>query len=730
MSSRITFPVVLAALWLAVAGVLAQAERVLVPGVSLDSALTEDAPAQVFTYEATEPDTIKVTVISGDGLALGLLVTDATGVQLGQAQDTSGNGFFVLDNVELPDVGIYYVTVYPLAVGDLPTQGAFSISLARGSVTVAGETPTSEPDATSAPPTTTPDAPTAQPTPTVAVDEGTVAEAGAVIEAVSPGQVLTTAGIEVSLTWNATVDMNLEVRDPLGGQVFWDSPTTESGGAFPGFNVNGACETFTADAPTETITWAPGAVPTGSYEILVYYVQDCESNGAVPFTVNISVDGVALEQVRGTTLPNQVFIGSFEIAEDSTVTLNASGVNQGFLPDTTAEINAAASPLALDTPVQGTITNGDPYDAYTIEAQVGDVISVNMEATSGSLDAFLFLIDANGTVVAQNDDADATTRNAALNSIVLNAAGTYTLVATRYGQQIGGTEGGYTLTATGATSGGGNTAEALLGVDLPDGIIEISLVWDSAADVQLLVRDPVGDAVFDDDPIIPSGGTLVAEGSNVGCTTAPGTPYYYTYWPAGVQLRPGTYEIDVWFQNDCGDTTPITPTLTVSIGGQVIIADTFTPLLRDHYITTFTIGVDGRVTRGPGGIAGGSETIDYIAALPDAPALTAGVPIQGTITDDNRFDVYTFDGTANDTISLRMDATAGTLDTLLFLIGPTGIELASNDDAVINETTNSAITEFTLPQTGQYIVIATHYGTIYGGTNGAYTLTFSRLNTP
>jgi hypothetical protein len=425
-----------------------------------------------------------------------------------------------------------------------------------------------------------------------------------------------------------------------------------------------------------------------------------------------------------------VFIGSFDVAGDGTVSINASGVNQGFLPDTTAEINAAATPLTLDTPVEGTITNEDPYNAYTIQAEVGDVISASMEATSGSLDTYLFLIDANGTIIAQNDDADGTTRNAALNSVVLNTAGTYTLVATRYGQQIGGTEGTYTLTATGATSGGGNTVEALLGVDLPDGIIEISLTWDSAADVQLLVRDPVGDAVFDDDPIIPSGGTLVAEGSNVGCTTAPGTPYYYTYWPAGVQLRPGTYEIDVWFQNDCGDTTPITPTLTVTIGGQVIISDTFTPLLRDHFITTFTIGVDGRVTRGPGGIAGGSETIDYITALADAPALTAGVPTQGTITDDNRFDVYTFDGTANETVTLRMDATAGTLDTLLFLVGPTGIELASNDDAIINETTNSAITEFTLPQTGQYIVIATHYGTIYGGTNGAYTLTFSRLNTP
>jgi len=714
-----------------VAGVSAQSDRALVPGVSVDSALAEDAPAQVFTYEASEADAIKLTVISGDGLALGIIVTDADGTQLRRAQDASGNGFLVLDNVDLPEAGTYYVTIFPLAVADLPTQGEFSISLARGSSTVVEETTdaeATEPPAVEA----TEEAVTAEeateeatiaPTPVDAVEEAVAGD-------VSPGQVLTTAGIEVSLTWNASVDMNLEVRDPVGGTVFWNNPNTESGGSFPGFNVNGACETFTADEPTETVTWGPGAVPTGSYEMLVFYVQDCESNGAVPFTLNVSVDGVPQEPVRGTTLPNQVFIGSFEVADDGAVTLNASGVNQEFLPETTAEINAAATPLTLDTPVEGTITNDSPYVAYTFEGQAGDVISVTVDATAGSLDTYLFLIDANGQIISQNDDADETTRNSALNSVVLNTPGTYTLVATRYGQQIGGTEGAFTLTATGAVTGGGNTVEALLGVDLPDGIIEIALTWDSGADVQLLVRDPVGDSVFDDDPIIPSGGTLVAEGSNVGCSVAPGTPYYYTYWPAGVQLRPGTYEIDVWFQNDCEDTTPITPTLTVSIGGQVIIADTFTPLVRDHYITTFTIGVDGRVTRGPGGIAGGSETIDYIAALPDALALTAGVPTQGTITDDNRFDVYTFDGTANETVSFRMDATAGTLDTLLFVVGPTGIELASNDDAVVNETTNSAINELVLPQTGQYIVIATHYGTIYGGTNGAYTLSFSRLNTP
>jgi hypothetical protein len=747
-----------------VVGVLAQNSRALVPGVSVDSELSEDSLAQVFTYETTGDEIVKLTLISGDGLALGVVVTDSVGNLLAQAQDTRANGFLVVDDVSLDAADTYYVTVFPLAVSDVPTSGEFSISLALANETTAAgtddgdEIPETEeptpindeglPSADLIPtlePTTTA---VASSTPTGDVEVGSTEEAappaedateepaaeateasGTVVDAISPSQVLTTAGIEVSLTWNASADMNLEVRDPVGGTVFWDSPLAPSGGTFPGFNVNGACETFTADSPTETINWGPGAVPSGSYEILVFYVQDCEANGAVPFTVDVTVDGVPQETIRGTTLPNQVFIASFDVGEDGTVTTGASGVNQGFLPANAADIAAVSQPITQSVPVDGVITSEQPFEAYTFEAGAGDIVSATMESTSGSLDTYLFLIDSAGTTIAQNDDANFETRNSALDAVLLTQPGTYTLVATRYGQRIGGTEGNFTLSLTGATTAGGNVTEALLGVDLPDGLIEVSLIWETSADLQLLVRDPLGDAVFDDAPLISSGGTL-AEDGNVGCVRAEGTPYSYIYWPAGLQLRPGTYEIDVWYQNDCQDTTPVSATLNVAIAGQVIISDTFPILLRDHYITTFSIGLDGTVVRGPGGIAGGSETVDFLSALPDAPELTSNVPIQGTISDDNRFDVYTFEGTANEVVSLRMDATAGTLDTLLFLVGPTGIELASNDDAVINETTNSAITEFTLPQTGQYIVIATHYGTIYGGTNGVYTLGFSRLNSP
>lgn len=699
---------------------LAQGERALTPGISLDSELSEDGLAQVFTYEGNEDEIIKLTLISADGLALGVLMTDATGEPIAQVTDAEGNGFLVLDNVGPLLAETYYVTVFPLAVADLPTTGEFSISLALSNETAAEVVGT-------APPTDAPELETALAATEEATDteDTTALDADAVVGEVTDGQVATTGGIQVGLTWNATSDFNLEVRDPEGGSLFWDSTTVDSGGVFETVNANGFCETFTANAPTESVSWGSGVVPAGTYEILVFYVQDCEANGAVNFDVTSAVDGVELTPISGTLLQGQVFIASFVVSEDGSVTVRESGVDQGGLPAAGSELVASAVPITVGTPVNSIISNDDPFQSYAFDANAGDVITASLTATSGSLDTYLFMLDAAGAIIAENDDVsnNGENLNSEIPNFVMPSTGTFTLVASRYGQTLGGTEGAYTLSVAESAGDVGVASGPDLGLDVPDGIIEVSLQWGTNADLQLLVRDPAGDAVFDDSPAIASGGQLILNG-NANCDVD--NEPSYTIWPAGQRVRPGTYEIDVWYQNECNDTAPASATLTVAIAQEVIIEDVFTPIFDEHYITTFTINVDGSVVRGPGGIAGGSETIDYTADLASAPPLTANIPVTGNIADANRFDVYTFDGTANEVVSIRMEATAGTLDTLLFLVGPTGVELASNDDIVPGENRNSLISEFTLPQSGQYIVLATHYGTIFGGTNGVYTLTLSR----
>jgi hypothetical protein len=89
--------------------------------------------------------------------------------------------------------------------------------------------------------------------------------------------------------------------------------------------------------------------------------------------------------------------------------------------------------------------------------------------------------------------------------------------------------------------------------------------------------------------------------------------------------------------------------------------------------------------------------------LENAIPVESDAPVNGSITPDNKFDLYTFTALAGDVVNVGVNNTSGTLDTVLYLIGPSGSLVAENDDAVAGENTNSLIANLTLPEDGQYI---------------------------
>jgi len=96
--------------------------------------------------------------------------------------------------------------------------------------------------------------------------------------------------------------------------------------------------------------------------------------------------------------------------------------------------------------------------------------------------------------------------------------------------------------------------------------------------------------------------------------------------------------------------------------------------------------------------------------------------VSGSITEQQRYQLYAFEGQQGDLVTIRMELTGGTLDTAVYLISPEGIQLAYNDDVTPGDNTNSVIEEVTLASTGTYYIIATHYGLNVGGTQGTYNL--------
>jgi hypothetical protein len=96
-----------------------------------------------------------------------------------------------------------------------------------------------------------------------------------------------TGDIQVTLTWDASVDLDLWVEDPTGETVYWANNPIPSGGELDRDN---ACGNFISGRP-ENIFWPTGNAPSGTYTVFVNYFSDCDSTGSVAYTVRTVVRG-------------------------------------------------------------------------------------------------------------------------------------------------------------------------------------------------------------------------------------------------------------------------------------------------------------------------------------------------------------------------------------------------------------------------------------------------------
>jgi hypothetical protein len=95
--------------------------------------------------------------------------------------------------------------------------------------------------------------------------------------------------------------------------------------------------------------------------------------------------------------------------------------------------------------------------------------------------------------------------------------------------------------------------------------------------------------------------------------------------------------------------------------------------------------------------------------------------VSGEITEEQLEVRYTFNGEANDTITISMRATEPGLDSYLRLLNAAGDELIFDDDA--GGSLNSLIGPYTIPETGAYTVVATRCcGGGPGGSTGPFEL--------
>jgi len=659
--------------------------RQLAVGDVVTGTLNSETFMQVYSVSVSAGDTITVDVTTDvEDLVPVVIVTGPQGNVIASDVDVDSPTTASIADINIPSSGTYYITVMRASGAEGDAAGQFTLRLS-GLQQVGGQMVTLE-----------------------------------------------NGGLLFELTWNAAVNFNLEVRDPVGRTVHAFSPGSPSGGTLD-TDVNATCDIATANSPTETIAWPQGEVPAGSYEIIVYYVDTCDVGGPQVFTISASANGEEPETITGTLNPGQQYVARMELATDTVWDLVNGGIPAGLDFSLFSNLFGQAEPIATGSTVSGLITNATPAQAFAFEGTAGTAVDIVANAQSGSLDTAIALYDPNNSIVATNEDASEDTTDSAI-SATLAQDGTYIVIVSRYALAIGGTEGEFTLNVTETTGGAADAATtplpndatpsdgALADLNLPLSSIEITLTWGTFADVQLLIRDTFGEAVYDDQPQVTSGGILAMDG-NVGCFAPTTDPVSYIYWPPN-RLPAGTYEIEVWYQDTCEDTSPVTFDLSVTVQQQTVL-NTQQQIAPDaRYMITFDVEQDGTATAGPGGFFSMTDasTLNYQSQLDNATPLAYGSSVSGSITEQQRFQIYSFEAQQGDVITAVMNATGGTLDTAIYLISPDGIQVAFNDDIVPGDNRNSAIEDQALAFTGTYYIIATHYGLQVGGTYGTYTL--------
>jgi hypothetical protein len=97
-----------------------------------------------------------------------------------------------------------------------------------------------------------------------------------------------TGQVQVNVTWDKAVDVDLHVLDPSGEELYYDNKLSASGGALD-LDANAGCDI--TEAWAENVTWATGTAPSGTYKVLIDYWSACSITDTVSYVVTVNVAG-------------------------------------------------------------------------------------------------------------------------------------------------------------------------------------------------------------------------------------------------------------------------------------------------------------------------------------------------------------------------------------------------------------------------------------------------------
>lgn len=330
--------------------------------------------------------------------------------------------------------------------------------------------------------------------------------------------------------------------------------------------------------------------------------------------------------------------------------------------------------------VSGQINGLTPRTTYTLDALRCDFVSVRVTATSGDLDPILTILTPDGSPLLTRDDADGS-RNAAYEPLKMPRSGSYRLVVGRFGYDLGTTAGGYELLVERV----GNGSDPNCAMRYGDTVFYT--ITDTQPEVVYSFRAEEGDII------------------NVEMERRSGDldPYVQIVDDQGYVLE---FNDDV-FGAETKDAAirrfliPRTATYFIFATRYGMTAGTSTGNFSLHLEESQNSGI------------GNSP----LAAIP----FSTGEQVEGELDDSRHARYYRFEAQQNDIVSVSMTRLTGDLDTLVVLANASLQELVVNDDRN-DQTQNSRISDYLIPASGTYYLIATRYEREAGDTAGRYRL--------
>jgi hypothetical protein len=351
--------------------------------------------------------------------------------------------------------------------------------------------------------------------------------------------------------------------------------------------------------------------------------------------------------------------------------------------------SASGSALRYGDSVINNITNMTPQVYYSFRAERGDLVNIKMYHDSGDLDPYLQVVNSNAFVVADNDDVAGSGLDAHINGLLIEDAGTYIIVATRYGESAGTSTGRFILTLEEAQGSGlGNSAQAA---------------------IPILVGDNQQDTISDDD-----------------------FAKYYVFDARqndmiSVRMNRSNGSLDSFLRVVDANMQELASDDDGGEGQNALINNLMIPADGRYYIIATRLDGDEGTTAGGYRLELQSLGNAFDSVPTDAQRIAYGTTVTGRIDDQTPQILYAFHGVEGEPITVSVNRGDGDLDPVVDILSSDQVSVANDDDSGGGQ--NARVARYVLPRTGLYFIRVGRFSGEDGdpNTRGSYILVLARL---